>query len=194
VSLRSQLREATEQSHHRLEQRLDILNALADPRRRKGLMRRFWGLHYGAEMVLAPLLNSVTGLNYVSRSKLSLLVADIVAITGLVPYPDEPICVFDVPSKGAGLGLAYVLEGSALGGSVIHREMIARGASAAGLSFFNPYGRNTGPLWREFLAAIEAEARDEQITSQILDGARYGFLRAEAWLCDLDPMAPRPLD
>jgi heme oxygenase len=185
--IRRRLQVATAQTHQRLEQRLDIIAALADSDRRAGLMKRFWGLHKGAEVALTPLLGPLPGLDYAARSKVALLSADIVAITGIAPGDNEPICAFKVQSLSAGLGLAYVLEGSTLGGSIIYREMLARGASASGLRFFNPYGRQTGLRWREFLAVLDRAASDEAAAALIIEGATEGFERVEGWLCGATP-------
>lgn len=182
--IRRRLRLATAATHARLEARLDIVAALAAPDRRAPLLKRLWGLHHGAEIALAPLLGRIPGLDYRARSKVALLAADIVAITGAPPGNADPVCSFAIPSEASGLGLAYVLEGSALGGVVIHREMLARGAAPEGLSFFNPYGDRTGLRWREFLAVIEREASDDEAAARIVEGAEDGFGRVEAWLCD----------
>jgi heme oxygenase len=153
------------------------------------MMRRFWGLHRGAEAVLTPLLAGVDGLDYAGRSKIALLNADLVILTGAHPDEHEPTCDFVIGSQGEGLGLAYVLEGSALGGSVIYREMLARGESSAGLGFFNPYGGKTGRRWQDFLAVLEREAQKggEAIAEHIVTGAVQGFRQVESWLCDACP-------
>lgn len=189
--LRQRLRHATCETHERLEQRLDIIATLADPERRAPLMRRFWGLHRGAEAVLTPLLAGVIGLDYAGRSKVALLDADLIALTGNRPDGHEPTCRFAIGSHGAGLGLAYVLEGSALGGSIIYREMLARGGSSEGLGFFNPYGSLTGARWRDFLAVLEREAEQggEAVADDIVAGAQQAFRQIEAWLCDAAPNA-----
>jgi heme oxygenase len=179
------LRQATAETHDRIELRLDMMAALADPARRVALMQRFWGLHRGAEQALACVLAGVADLDYPSRSKVAFLEDDLVALTGARPNQHEPVCRFAVASRAAGLGIAYVLEGSALGGAVIHRDMLARGMSPDGLSFFNPYGSQTGPRWREFIAVIEREGQDEGAATQIIAGARHGFSQVEDWLCRL---------
>lgn len=186
-TLRGRLRQATSETHDRIERRLDIVAALADPARRVALMHRFWGLHRGAEQALSRVLDGMAGLDYPSRSKVALLEADLVDLTGARPNRLDPVCRFEVASCEAGLGIAYVLEGSALGGAMIYREMLARGMSPDGLSFFNPYGSQTGLRWREFIAVLEREGGDEIAAAEIIAGARHGFDRVEGWLC-----GPRP--
>jgi heme oxygenase len=184
--IHSQLRRSTRQEHEGLEDRLRILDRLADPDDRILLLRRFWGLHRGAELALSPVLADVPELDYPARHKSDLLRDGIAELTGRPDPKPHALCTFVNLTPGRALGFAYVMEGSALGGLVIHREMAARGQPLTGLGFFNAYGRMTGARWRDFLAVIEREAAagGERMVAAMVEGATEGFRRTEAWLCD----------
>lgn len=185
-SIRAVLRRATRTVHERLEERLRILDRLADPKERIVLLRRFWGLHHGAERALAPHLARIPGLDYAARHKSALLLDGLAELTGQADSAPYAICPFAKFGPGQALGLAYVMEGSVLGGVVIHREMAARGEKLTGLGFFNAYGTMTGARWRDFLAVLdrEAAAGGERMVAAMVEGATDGFRRTEAWLCD----------
>lgn len=181
----SRLRHATGAAHDRLERRLDILNQLSAASSRRSLVERFWGLHCGAERVLAPFLSGVSGLDYGGRSRLPALASDLAALGSTTPGT-LPVCPVARPqSVGGALGLLYVLEGSTLGGRVIRREMRARGHPMTGLTFLDPYGSQAGERWRSFLAVLgrEAERGGAGSLDEVVLGGVRGFGHVESWLC-----------
>lgn len=149
------LRAATAASHHRLEIDLDIDEAIGDRARMRRLLERFWGFHKVWEPAAARAVadDAFTA----PRRKLALLEAD---LRNLGRSPDEieglPVCQDAAPLPGltAAIGSYYVLEGSTLGGQVITRRLKAAGW-ADGLRYFDPYGDETGALWRAFRARAE---------------------------------------
>lgn len=63
----------------------------------------------------------------------------------------------------AALGSFYVMEGATLGGQVICRKVrqdLPQTADQA-CAFFNGYGDQTGPMWREFQAVALAKVADD---------------------------------
>ncbi len=64
---------------------------------------------------------------------------------------------FALRDFSAALGSLYVLEGSALGGQVIAREMYRQHGldCGNGAAYFNGWGARTGPMWTEFKAILE---------------------------------------
>jgi heme oxygenase len=184
-SMHERLRHGTRHDHARMERRLDILNRLSDPRRRRAVMTRFWLLHRGVEPILSRLLGDVEGLDYEARRKSPLLAADVEALGGPLLEGASPVPPLQTSSPGEALGLLYVLEGSTLGGRIIRREMATRGETMVGLGYFDAYGALTGQRWRAFTAVLdrEAERGDEGTRDAIARGADLGFRHVEAWLC-----------
>lgn len=174
------IRSETAAQHHRLEHRLDILSRLADPARRRELMGRFWGFYAPVEEALAAPLAATPGLDYDARRKAPTLERDL-AVLGLYPGDLERFAPPSIPDEAQALGFQYVLEGSTLGGRVIRKQAAVRGLTAAGLSFFDVYGVDTGPRWRAFLQVLEEGCAGRAVDAA--RGARRGFELIEGWLC-----------
>lgn len=75
-----------------------------------------------------------------------------------------------VESRADAMGVAYVMEGSALGGQVLARRvapalgLATEGPERAGLAYLRVHGDAPGPRWRAFLerlGAWDAEASEE---------------------------------
>lgn len=170
------LREATSAIHQRLDDRLDVISALSDRKRRDVLLDRFAALHAAAGDALLPELDAVEGLDYRARHAARERAGRRVPV-------DAP--AFPLPANRCeALGLCYVVEGSTLGGKVILRELAARGVCGEDLSAFDPYGAETGRRWRDFLSVLEREVAGSPFRlREAMRGALRGFLHAEAVLC-----------
>lgn len=178
----SRLRAQTRSSHEALEADLDIFRHLADDEGRRRLARLFHGLHAGAEAVLRPWLTLVPGLDYEARRRRPLLDRDLAHFGEAPPTP----CDMARPASLAeALGLLYVLEGSTLGGQVIRKRLLARGLGLDGVSFLDPYGADTGPRWKAFLAVLDRECPPERPgdVEAAARGGVAGFTAAHGWLC-----------
>jgi heme oxygenase len=176
------LREATATDHQRLETRLAVHEQIASRAGRAALIARYWRFHGRAEAALAPWLSQLDGLDFEGRLRTPLIARDF-ADLGL----DAPADAGEgapVESRGEALGVLYVLEGSALGGRAIRRQLAARGADLIGLGFLDPYGGQTGERWRSFLDVLERETADAHAADAAVAGALAGFRQAEAELCE----------
>jgi heme oxygenase (biliverdin-IX-beta and delta-forming) len=166
----SALRRATERSHlalHVLPQFAAIEAgrlSLTDYGRLLGGLHAFHGAIAGAA--------EAGGLLAVSSSprRLAAIEADLAAIGETSPLP-APL----LSASGAGLwGSLYVAEGSALGGRVIARQLDYLLESTEGRSFFAGDGA-TGPVWRAFLAELQAAVPGEADLPQVAAGAEAAF-------------------
>lgn len=85
------------------------------------------------------------------------------------------------------LGCTYVLEGSTLDGQVITRHLRRElGVEIEGASaFFASYGAEVGPMWREFVAVLEAYPFDEAQQNALVKSACDTFEALDEWLCDI---------
>jgi heme oxygenase len=180
--IHQRLRDATARDHERLEARLVVHERVGDRGARAELVARYWRFHARAEAALAPWLGELEGLDFEARRRTPLIRQDL-ADLGLAA-PAEADGVRAVASRGEALGLMYVLEGSALGGRVIRRELARRGQDFVGLGFLDPYGSETGQRWRSFLEVLARETQEAQHAEAALDGARAGFRQAEEVLCE----------
>ena len=143
-------------------------------------MRRFHGLHIGAEAVLAPWLSAVPGLDFQARRRRALLDADLKALGETAdPAPSHPAPA----SLPEALGQLYVLEGSTLGGQVIRKRVLGAGDTMRGLSFLDPYGAETGLRWKSFVGVLDRECRGPDQADAAVRGGLAGFEAARRHLC-----------
>lgn len=71
-------------------------------------------------------------------------------------------------------GLAYVVEGSQLGGQVLYRRLATRLAPHP-LRYLRGHGAQTGARWRAFTGLLAACSGDDATTAAACDGARAAF-------------------
>jgi heme oxygenase len=78
-------------------------------------------------------------------------------------------------SASARLGLAYVVEGSALGGKVIYRQLdYLFGNSARGRRFFRG-SPSDGPRWQTLCRRLEQEGQTPRGLDEMIGGATAAF-------------------
>ena len=77
--------------------------------------------------------------------------------------------------RSAQLGVAYVVEGSSLGGKVIYRQLdYLFGDSAAGRHFFRG-SASDGQRWQALCRALESEGHNPGAIEELIDGAAAAF-------------------
>ncbi|MEI7606597.1 MAG: biliverdin-producing heme oxygenase [Rhodospirillaceae bacterium] len=142
------LRKATNEVHATLEH-LPINRMLFDDNfTSENLSDHYWRMISIYQPLEASLALGEPASSICYQSRLPLLERGI-AILGNPPRPRpylEPPVLGDEASRW---GALYVIEGSALGGQVIHRHLATRFSPDA-LSFFSPHGTYTGERWRRF--------------------------------------------
>jgi heme oxygenase len=163
----SRLRAATAELHQEIEDRLDIVERLADPARRAGMIRRFAALHGPAAAALRCWLADVPGFSAATHP----LVRECAAAGSIVRFPTPA-------SRAEALGMLYVLEGSALGGRLILRRLADRGIVDPRLAFLDPHGAETGRRWRGLLSILERELAGEPLIVEACRGAVRMFRHA----------------
>jgi heme oxygenase len=178
------LRAVTAQSHADIEARLDAIARLASPAGRRDLLGCYYRMHASADAALAPWLLALAGLDAAARRRTPILRRDLLALGLPIPSLEGGPAVV-VRNEFEALGFLYVLEGSTLGGRMIHKALTTRGLGLVGLGFLDPYGAQTGSQWRSFLTVLEREGvADIQAVGR---GGAMGF--AHARLCLLDTVA-----
>ena len=75
---------------------------------------------------------------------------------------------------GYAMGVAYVVEGSQLGGRVLLRRLRDAGVPHS-LRYLEGRGAATGSHWTEFLAALRAALATPQAIASACEGARWAF-------------------
>jgi heme oxygenase len=175
------LRQETRSAHGELDGSLGLIDRLCSPQQRAAVLAKYFRFHRAAESAIAPFLASVVDLDFAARCR-SRLIADGLGILGQEVPPDRATS-FGISTQSEAFGALYVLEGSSLGGRVILKELKRRGVSLAGLGFLDPYGFNTAPRWRAFLAMLDREVVSSEAQSDAVTGALNAFAFAKSCLC-----------
>ncbi|CAB3675175.1 MAG: biliverdin-producing heme oxygenase [Achromobacter pulmonis] len=173
------LRDGTRERHETLDQGLALSDADLDQTRYLAYLRALLGW---LEPVERPLwrLPWPAGLQAATRAgKSALIRADLLAAGDASPAPQ---CL-DVPVPRAAdayaLGVAYVVEGSQLGGRFLAKRL-QDAVPPLPLRYLRGYGDDTGTLWKAFLACLDDCARGQE--AQALRGAQDAFDSLTAWL------------
>jgi len=89
------------------------------------------------------------------------------------------------------LGIAYVLEGSTLGGAFLLRQLAAVGVTAQrGGSYLASYGNRRGQMWQRFIATLE-QAQTQISLDAVTNAALGTFAAARYFLTEADPARVR---
>jgi heme oxygenase (biliverdin-IX-beta and delta-forming) len=179
------LREATRELHHALDSRLRIGGedaTLADYAEHLRALRPWLG---AVRSALAA--SGVAALEAVARQlalRLEALELDLrdlrdAPAAGPATPPaleDSAALAAQATDPGFAWGLAYVVEGSRLGGSVMHRRLASRLAPHP-MRYFAPVGAEDGTPahWRRFVAQLGEALRDRAAVQSAQRGAVAGF-------------------
>lgn len=79
------------------------------------------------------------------------------------------------------LGVAYVVEGSQLGGRFLAKHL-ADADPPLPLRYLRGYGDQVGPMWKAFLHYLDSEAGARGREAHALQGARDAFDSLTGWL------------
>ncbi|MFD4841652.1 biliverdin-producing heme oxygenase [Achromobacter sp. NPDC058515] len=175
------LREGTRDRHETLDQGLALASGDVDRAGYLNYLRALLGWLEPLEQRLWQ-LDWPEGLQAPARAgKSAWLRADLADAGQAAPVPR---CA-DVPSLAAAdayaLGVAYVVEGSQLGGRFLARRL-QDVAPALPLRYLQGYGEQVGPLWKGFLQYLDSEAGAQGREAHALQGARDAFDSLTAWL------------
>ncbi|MFJ5298574.1 biliverdin-producing heme oxygenase [Pseudomonas sp. NPDC088368] len=183
ASVLQQLRAATAVQHKTLEARLPLTSPDLDRSTYARIIKAYYGFHVPLQHSIERFLDAAPD---PARHKIPALIKDLHAL-GLTREQVDglPLCT-ELPvidSEARLLGVMYVMEGATLGGQVLRRIIADRlGIDAdTGGEFLDVYGRETGRLWKAFLARL-AEFDDPEQTPRLVDAACETFTRFEHWL------------
>ncbi|MBG9387714.1 biliverdin-producing heme oxygenase [Caenimonas aquaedulcis] len=96
---------------------------------------------------------------------------------GAIAPPSPAVEFTALPGLSAALGSLYVMEGSALGGQVIARQVARQHGLHAdnGAAYFNGWGERTGEMWREFRTMLEQHDAQGADHEAACAGANHTF-------------------
>ena len=162
--VRSALREATGAVHERLHQTpafAAIANQQLDVAGYTALLGRIAAFHFTVGRDLET-----------DNARPQLLAVDLDVLGAPAPQPVR----WSFPKNVWGrLGIAYVVEGSSLGGRVIYRQLdYLFGHSTAGRQFFRGSASDV-PRWQALCRLLEAEGQTHRAVDEMIAGATAAF-------------------
>lgn len=191
-TLLDRLRLETRALHDEVESVVPILRPEADEAAYRGFLEKLLGYHRPVERDLLR-VPGLEPLHLADRLKAPLLARDLVAlgrtaaeVAALPDCPRTPALPATRASLGAALGVAYVLEGSALGAQVVlkmARERWPRVADGAA-AYLRGSGRETRARWEAFGVELLALTREGPpgVEDQAVAAARETFSTLRDWL------------
>lgn len=174
------LKAATGKHHDEMEKIVNVMEHTFAMEDYKELLKKFYRFYSSIEPLIAASGLKGAGFEKGTRAKAHLLEADLASL-GLDREIDalrgswRGTPVIDSPEKA--LGCAYVMEGATLGGQVIMRELKQRLDidRENGGRFFNSYGVQVGPMWKEFCAFATEFAANGENDDEIVAAAQATF-------------------
>jgi heme oxygenase (biliverdin-IX-beta and delta-forming) len=188
------LRTGTATLHAQIEAMFGMPDAIRNRNEYADWLGRFLGLYEPLERSLANFSDwdelNLAPLSYGHSSRLACDLATLGVDSDAAPRASIALLP-DLPNFAHALGAYYVLEGAALGGRVILRDLEVRiGAPIAGATrFFSGRNELTGPTWQGFLATLDRfGCAHPLLCSDVVTGARRTFQAISAWF---DPFCAR---
>lgn len=177
--LRELLRSATSEIHERLHTHRGLAAVQAgtiDRAAYKALLSRLYGFHRPFELAAKISPERTRWL----ESDLSVLNIDACRRSAL------PFCTA-LPRSASPefiLGARYVVEGSALGGRGLARQLdgLLGPGTIAGRYFFRGHGAQTGVVWRSYLDQISLAPETNAVRAAVITGATATFAIFEQWI------------
>ncbi|RAK52471.1 biliverdin-producing heme oxygenase [Phenylobacterium deserti] len=183
-ALAIRLRRETADAHAQLENQLQLLGRVSDRQWFVCVLEGFLGFHMVWERAIRerPELRAFLE----PRSRLPHLRRDLIALgrtTAELEALPHCFAAADLAADPAeALGSIYVMEGSTLGGQVIHRALKDTGwLPRGGLTYFQPYGSRTGQMWRSYQAFAE-QTTSASRQDAVCAGANRTFALLQEWL------------
>ena len=179
TTLRDDLRSSTHDVHERLHRHRGLAAVQAgtiDLKAYTALLCRLYGFHRPFEVATRLTPHRTIWL----ESDLEILGVDAnqrAALPHCAATPEKALCAYI-------LGARYVVEGSALGGRGLARQLddLLGPGVIAGRRFFTGHGSATGAVWREYLARLSAVPSVGPERAAVVAGAIQTFAIFEQWL------------
>jgi heme oxygenase len=159
------LRETTRHLHRQLEASIDLASAFRSRQSYATLLLSYLGIYMAFEETLSPFRSALSQSGWHYHSRVEPLQNDLYALGFLAETlaasgrttTSVPLHTFD-----HALGALYVIEGSALGGQILYRQIReSLGLDVrTGASFFYGEGAQTGTSWKRFTLVLDQYVAD----------------------------------
>jgi heme oxygenase len=173
------LRQETEQEHRKTENSAIMRSVMGEEfltAAYQALLKRMLSFYSPVEQNIVT-FESKTDLTYHYQSKHLLLREDLTHLCSQTT--SKEVKGSDIPAVETiedFLGVLYVLEGSTLGGALIHKALDKHINASKAATFFYPYGKETKKRWNETRAFIDDYGEKEYINhNKVCDAAIATF-------------------
>ena len=174
------LRDRTASAHARLESVIDLDRLGTSREYYRETLTAFASFLAGWRPRLLAALAPGDRQWYVERDRWPMLRADLADLGQ--SEPEAAAEVPDLGSSAAAWGSLYVIEGSALGGRVIVRQLGTAGHDVRyGTAWFEGWGERTAERWKAFRDRLELRVRGTEIDLAV-EAANQTFARMQACL------------
>lgn len=178
-ALRDVLRSATSKPHERLHRHDGLAAVAAGTINRSAytaLLGRLYGFHHSFELAAKHIPERTQWLE-IDLATLGVDAATLAELPRCTVFPA-------IASPDYLLGASYVVEGSALGGRGLARQLdgLLGTGNIAGRRFFSGHRTETGEVWRSYLARLSAASTATASRAAIVAGAVETFTIFEQWL------------
>ncbi|MGE0546098.1 MAG: biliverdin-producing heme oxygenase [Kofleriaceae bacterium] len=195
VPILRRLRHETLEAHREAERHVRILDHDATEQTYARYLSRMFGFHAPLEDLFACRDDLIEiGFDPLARRKQDLIRVDLARLGRAQSPVSLCLTLPDVSGLPRALGVAYVLEGSTLGGPFILSRMRPRFEHLFGsaTTFLEGYGAATGVMWRRFGGLLEHHVIDERACTIAIAAARETFATLTEWLDEPAADPPHP--
>lgn len=151
----TRLREATANSHKKLEQKLfPFIQNIETIEEYAVLLNRFYRFVKPVQDKIHQYINPAIVPDLPLRRNAALLLEDLKAL-GTATTETTATALPAINDHFSAMGALYVLEGSTLGGKIIAKTLAEKLGNDVSLLFFRGYGAETGSMWKKFTHYLE---------------------------------------
>lgn len=184
LSIHRHLREATADAHRDLEDSLSLVGPGVTTGGYIRYLRGMYGFHVPVEahLLAEPCIHQACS-DIEERARVHQLRQDLQVLSAFTPTPPLADPLPSMQTLQQMLGVAYVLEGSTLGGQVLRRELEQRlKLPPQALTYVTGYGADTGRRFRTFMHAVDRACPTEAQRQSVIESAIQTFTLLKHWL------------
>lgn len=175
------LREQTALLHKQVEQlpaSAVLLDKDLSKKQYADYLRTMYSLMQDIEENVFPIVKDLIP-DIEERRKIKLLKNDLAFLQTEIPGDEEKPLTQNrtMITPAFAMGILYVTEGSSLGGRIILKSIHSslELTETDGASYFAGYKDDTGNLWKRFINSLTSYEKQNNASTEIIEGAKFAF-------------------
>lgn len=185
ITLAHRLKSETAEAHAALEQRLNPrLFSISNKEDYGQILKVFHSFFAPLQHKVQAAVPAVLLPDIAQRRTAHWIEQDLRVLQQNVPPPASEKYLPKINTSARAIGALYVMEGATLGGRIIAKKLTQQLGDevARALRFFEGYRHNTGPMWVQFVAALNGLTLSETETGQAINAANETFQKFDMWI------------